>query len=190
MKTETLSAVGETDLVSSYTYDTAGRPKTRTLPGNLTTTIQYTPYDIYHASDYRIQNTTTFPGGGTKTELLYRDGRTHSVTGTAVPDSVTTYVYDPVSGNLKTTQTTAGQTATTEADWLGRTLNAVAATWGDGITPGSRTTTNIYNTRGQLTSQKTTSGAEQLGLAHLYEYDPNGFGWLYREALDSNGNGI
>ena len=177
LKTETVSAAGETSLVTSYTFDTAGRPKSRTLPGDLTTSTVYNSY---------FQTTTTLPGEGTKVESLYPDGRLHSVTGSAVPDTTYAYAYDATSGNFKTTQTTVGQTSTTETDWLGRTVSVTTATWGDGVTAGNRTTTNHYNSIGQLASQTVESGDAQITPAHLYEYDD--FGALKREAIDTNGD--
>jgi RHS repeat-associated protein len=177
LTSETVSADGVTaaqKLVTSYTYDTADRPKSRTQPGGFTTAISY---------DSATKTTTTLPGGGTKIEEVYADGRSKSVTGTAVPDSDTTYSFD-AAGNLNTVQTTGGVTTTTVADWLGRTTSVTTATW-DG---GTRTVSNTYDSAGHLTRQDTKSGAVTLAPAHLYSYDA--YGRLDREALDANANGV
>ncbi len=174
---ETVSATGTTEtLVSSYTYDTANRPKTRTLPGNFKTTITY---------DSATKTTTTLPGGGTKIEEVHKDGRVKSVTGTAVPDTTTTYAYDSTTGNLKTTQTTAGQWATTETDWAGRTASVSTPTYA-GTT---RVVSNTY-TGALLTKQETKVGSTAIALPRIFKYDDGGYARLIREGLDANGNGV
>lgn len=173
---ETVSAAGTTEtLVSSYTYDTANRPKTRTLPGNFKTSITY---------DSATKTTTTLPGGGTKIEEVHKDGRVKSVTGTAVPDTTTTYAYDTMSGNLKTTQVTAGQTATTEIDWAGRTVSVSTPTYANTV----RVVSNAYNTIGQLERQETTVGGAAIAPARVFEYDT--YARLKREALKTGTGAI
>lgn len=173
---ETVSAAGTSEiLVSSYTYDTANRPKTRTLPGNFKTSITY---------DSATKTTTTLPGGGTKIEEVHKDGRVKSVTGTAVPDTTTTYAYDTTSGNLKTTQVTAGQPATTETDWAGRTVSVSTPTYANTV----RVVSNAYNTIGQLERQETTVGGAAIAPARVFEYDT--YGRLKREALKTGTGAI
>jgi RHS repeat-associated core domain len=165
---ETKTALGEADhLVTHYTYDTAGRPKTTTAPGGLVTAINY---------DSATQKTTIHPGGGTTIEAVYKDGRAKAVSGTAVPDSSSTYSYEP-NGYLKTTQTTAGQTSVTLADWLGRTLSVSTPTYSG----GTRVVSNTYNTVGQLVRQETKVGGSEIAPARVFTYDS--YGRLLREAL-------
>ena len=175
LEKEVVSAAGATEtLESSYTYDTANRPKSRTVPGNLTTIISY---------DSAIKTTTTLPGGGTKIEEVHKDGRVKSVTGTAVSDMTTTYAYDATTGNLKTTQNTAGQWATTESDWAGRTVSVSTPTYAGTI----RVVGNTY-TGALLTKQETKVGTTAITLPRLFQYDS--YARLVREGLDENGNGV
>lgn len=179
LQTETISTSGVGDtLVTSYEYDTASRVTKQTLPGSLVTSIAYPS---------ATTTTTTIPGNGTKTEVVYADGRPKSVSGTAVPDSAITYSYDSSTGNLSTVQTTAGQMVTTIADWLNRTLTVTSPTWGDGTTPGTRVVTNNYDaTTGHLRSQTTTSAGVAVSPTHLFEYDA--YGRLFRESATTSGN--
>ncbi|MFT3867139.1 MAG: RHS repeat-associated core domain-containing protein [Nibricoccus sp.] len=173
LKTETVSGVGTGEtLVTSYDYDTAGRITRRVLPGNLTTSVAYPS---------ATSLVTTLPGDGVKTETVYADGRPKSVSGPAVPDTSYTYSYDSSTGNLTTTQATAGQTITTVADWLNRTLSVSTPTWGN----GTRVVTNEYNaTTGQLQRQTTTSDGLTVAPAHIFNYDA--FGRLFREGFTTN----
>ncbi len=177
---ETVNGLGTSEqLVTSSTFDTAGRVVSGTVPGGFTTATNYTG-----ANSMVTQITVTNPDGGTKITNLYLDGSLKSVTGTAVPDSATTYAYDAATGNLKTSQTTAGQTGVQTSDWIGRAMSSDASTWAG----GTRTNFNNYNTLGQLKSQDITVGGTKVDLSHLYEYDA--YGRLYREGLDNNGNGV
>lgn len=171
LKSESLETATET-LTTSYTFDIANRPTSRTLPGSIKTTIVY---------DSPTQSTTTLPGGGTKIEKSFADGRPDSVSGTAVAPVSYSYTYDPTTGNLKTTQTTGSQSVTTEMDWVGRTLKASTGTY-DG---NARVVNNSYNGSGQLERQETRSkiGATETEIApaHVYSYDT--YGRLQSEGL-------
>ncbi len=174
---ESVSGGSEAALTTGYTYDTANRPKTKSEPGGLNTSINY---------DSVVQTTTTLPSTSTATatqvKVLYADGRTKSVTGSAVPDTATAYSLDS-TGNRVTTVTTAGsRVATTVTDWIGRTVSVAQATF-DGHT---RVVSNAYNGLGQLAKQDTTVAGAKIALPHVYFYDT--FGRLKREALDANAN--
>lgn len=174
LSSETQTGVGATDrLVSTYTYDTASRPKSQTAPGGFTTLINY---------DSLTQKTITLPGGGTRVESVYKDGRPKSVSGSAVPDSTTSYTFLS-TGFLKTTSTTAGQTVVENKDWLGRVDSTETATWNS----ATRIAKNNYNTLGQLASQDVKVNNVKVALSHLYQYDS--YGRLYREGLDADNNG-
>jgi RHS repeat-associated protein len=178
LKTETVGSGAET-LVTSYTYDTADRPHTRTLPGGFKTTLSYP----LTTGNYSAETDTTLPGNGTKNELLYADGRIHSVKGTAVPDVTTAYSIDGTTGYLVTTTTpTDGPTTVTTTDWLGRVTSIATDTWSG----GTRTVSNTYNSSGQLVQQDTTkSGGIRLAPAHLYHYDE--YGRMDLEGFSANG---
>jgi len=181
-ETESASNASDT-LTTSYTYDTANRLTSRTLPGGYTTSFAYSSSDSTAFPYSHNVTTTTFPDGGTKVETLYRDGTKKSVTGTAVPDVNYTCAFDG-SGFRNTTETlTTGQSTVTACDWLGRTRTVSSATYSG----GTRVVTSNYNSYGQLANQDTTSGSSRISPTHLFSYDT--YGRLLRDALDANSNG-
>ncbi len=167
-------------LVTTRTYDTAGRIKTTTQPGGYTTATVY---------DNRTKATVTTPAGGTIVTEYFQDGRIKSSYGTAVADSASTYFYN-ASGNLVTTTTMTGVTPSSysvlEVDWLGREVSTTTTGWNGTLVVSTPT----YNASGQITKKSVTSGTvtgTKLGPDRLFAYDS--YGRLLREAADANNNG-
>jgi RHS repeat-associated protein len=173
--TQTVSSGGALSQTTTSTYDLAGRLTQSVAPGGYTTGFAYT-------SGGKIV-TATLPGGTTRIDETYLDGRTKSVTGTAVVASYATYTVN--SGGTVTTQVNAGTSTSTAlvkttTDWLGRPITEERPS---PTGAGTVSLTLTYNSLGQLTKRT------QPGLADtLYSYDT--LGALFREGLDVGANGI
>ncbi len=175
------TAGGTTQTNSQRLYDVLGRVTSETNAlGGVTTYA-------YDTVNHLI--TTTYPDGGTKVTAYFADGNVKKVSGTAVAGmryALGVQPYGSPSIYRETTQEirldtsgsdTSESTLTTKDD-LARTLRIY---FNKATTPLPYSE-NIYNSRGQLVSQKDPDGVTQL-----FAYDTQGR--LSRRALDMNGNG-
>jgi RHS repeat-associated protein len=175
--TQTVSSGGALSQTTTSTYDLAGRLTQSVAPGGYTTGFAYT-------SGGKIV-TATLPGGATKITETYLDGRTKSVTGTAVVASYTGYTVNSSPGtitrqvNFGTSTSTALVKVTT--DWLGRPIQEERPA-PPGASPSTFTLTFTFNSLGQLAKRVETGLADTL-----YSYDT--LGALFREGLDVGANG-
>jgi len=155
---------GGTDqaIISSSSYDDAGRITSETAPGLSPVNYSY----AYGANAGGVTNatyarTTTFADGGTRIEAKQLDGRPLSVSGTAVVEQDFSYALDATnSGYLDTTATVGGsgtRWALVVTDWAGRTVSSSHP----GFTGQANfVQTNIYDT---------------AGTGHLLEMDRTGY---------------
>lgn len=172
--TQSVTSGGSLSLVNSAAFDLAGRPASQTVPGGYTTTFAY-------ANGGRTV-TATLPGGSTKTTDTFLDGRTRSVTGTAVVHEHFTHNIqgDGTHERIHRQVSAAGPAvAYLYTDWLGRKIiHQVPSPSGSGYTDDRW----HYNSSGQLWK------ATRLGVnPTLYVYDT--LGALVRSGLDVNNNG-
>ncbi len=158
-------------LTTIYTYDAAGR-KIRTQRGDLVST---TTYDlsgrVVSSTDEQGRTTTydypseavtvvTLPGGGTRITTLNADGRTASITGTAVTPEYYTYGSNWTLVHYGTP--TSARWRKTYTDVLGRTVREEQG----GANGSTLVTTYTYNTLGQLARVESTGQAPVV-----YTYD-------------------
>jgi YD repeat-containing protein len=175
--TQTVSSGGALSQTTTSTYDLAGQLTQSVAPGGYTTGFAYT-------SGGKIV-TATLPGGATRITETYLDGRTKSVTGTAVVASYATYTVNSSPGtitrqvNFGTSTSTALVKVTT--DWLGRPIQEERPA-PPGASPSTFTLTFTFNSLGQLAKRVETGLADTL-----YSYDT--LGALFREGLDVGANG-
>ncbi len=173
---ETQTGWNGATLVTSRTFDDAGRPVSVTPPGLGATTYAY---DVANRSQ-----TATRPDGSTVTESRYRDGRGKNRTGTGVVPEYFSYGVQSDGRRWSRTDTglsTSPRWETALVDWAGRTLRKEHP----GFTgQPSVIEENTYEaTTGRL--RKTT----RTGLAPTrYEYDL--LGSVVRTGLDLNDNGL
>ena len=171
-------------LTTTYTYDTGGRIKTITDPAGLTTRHTYPSSTV---------TTVTHPNTSTTTTTLYKDGKISTVTGTAQPAKTYTYGYDTsgtYSGCMWTKEVTGSSTTNPwvkrYTDWLRRPAKTERPTFKNAGTLVHEY--HYHNSTGQLTRETFKNGSGVVvAPGKVYWYD--GFGWLVREALDTNGNG-
>ncbi len=171
-------------LTTTYTYDTGGRIKTITDSAGLTSTHTYTGGAV---------TTVTHPNTSTTTTTLHKDGKISTVTGTAQPAKTYTYGYDTsgtYSGCLWAKEVTGSAATkpwvTRYVDWLRRPAKTVRPTFKNAGTLAHEY--HYDNSTGQLTQETLRNGSGVVvapGKAYWYD----GFGWLVREAMDTNGNG-
>ncbi len=171
-QTGAITSAGSLVQASATTYDVAGRIISQTQ-GGLTTSTSY--------ANGGLTTTTTLPNGTTQVTSKYVDGQTKSTTGSGVVANF--YDYQVTAGGLRqaiayASSANSPRTQTTTTDGMGRTVEQDKPACGG----GTFTTTNVYNSLGQLT--KTT----QTGLADtLYVYDASGN--LNQTGLDMDGDG-
>ena len=165
---------------TSRTYDLAGRLTSSTNEAGLTTTREY--------SDGGSTVKVTQPGGGTRVTKRYNDGRTKSVTGSAVTDKY--YEYGVDADGTRWTKVYKGEMPdsgdfTDIANWTKTTKDAlgrVVKTEKPAFDGGTAVTTRVYNDRGQLVKSTQPGKADRL-----YVY--NAVGERVRSGLDVDGDG-
>ena len=174
LRVMTLTA-GALKRVSSSTVDLAGRVVSSTDEDGLTTTYGY-------AEGGRTV-TETLPGGGTRITARYRDGRTKSITGTAVAAEYHSYTVNADGSITETvhygTENGArwSSSKTNGLGWLIEETRPSPAGNGQVIT-----TTHSYNEKGQrILTQRTGQADEHF----IYDAD----GRLAVHGFDSNDNG-
>ncbi|MCP4570362.1 MAG: RHS repeat protein, partial [FCB group bacterium] len=189
-------AAAQGDVVTTYTYDAAGRQKNQTITAgglSMTTSNEYddagrlknttdaaglvTEYD--YSPDGRTI-TKTRPGGATEVTERYIDGRVKSVAGTGVVARYYEYGVNE-DGIQWTTVFTAGASSPmwekTTVDLLGRTIHIEKPGFAD-----VEVAEYFYNTKGQLV-KTTISGQADM----LFVYDE--LGNQTRSGLDVDGSG-
>ena len=158
---------------TSTTSSSPDPSPTNPNPGDLitasSTVTTYKPTTVLAS-----RTVTTVPGDFIQTTDTYLDGRTASTTGDLQP--AMTHTYSVNGTGLVTTSAYAGgnESTTVTADWAGRTYTT---------TQDSATTTQTYNTLGQLSS---TTDAD--GVKTLYAY--NSLGERTTTALDVDSDGV
>ncbi|MBC7369298.1 MAG: RHS repeat-associated core domain-containing protein [Undibacterium sp.] len=183
-RTALSSTPSSSDLLTTRTYDYAGRLTSETNPAGLVTTY------AYDAANRRT--TVTVPGGATQITETYRDGSSKSTAGTGVVAAyqATTVNTDGTLSKTAYTLRTSDVTAPTSAprwarvttDWAGRTLKEEKPA-PPNATPAIFTKQYYYNPIGRL--WKTT----EPGLAAtLVSY--NAWGEAYRSGLHIDGTAI
>ena len=170
--TEAVDANTANDIVTEYTYDTAGRPEDTKVDNEVITRATYTDAG-------RPLRTTTNPdsvsGGGNTfvVEYGYDDaGRQNTVT--LDPDDLnftTTTAFDADGRPTSVTDPEGRQTST---EYQENTLNehtVVVSPPGTGVGPGQLApTTRVTNTRGQILRETTPTSPT----ATVFEYDERG----------------
>ncbi len=169
--TQTVSANG-LSLLTSNSYDTAGRLLSTTDQGQLVTNYDYD-------QSGRV-STVIRPGGATEVTTRYLDGRTKSITGTGVIQRF--YEYGVNSDGTQWTTIYTGSMSSprwqkTTVDMLGRTTRVEKPGF-----EGIETAENHYNQKGQLAAARTGGLADTL-----YTYDE--LGNPIRSGLDLDGSG-
>ena len=172
--TETLSAGPLTQLVSSNTYDLAGR-----LISSLDSQCIVTTYR------YEGVASTTIRGGVTNATTRYLDGQAKSITENEIVK--TAYDSGIDASGFRWTKSFSGPAGTnspawqkTTTDMMGRPVKTEKPGYGGAVVA----TTYSYNTKGQLIS--TTQ--QPNNSTTLYQY--NELGEQTRSGLDVNTNGV
>jgi RHS repeat-associated protein len=166
-------------LVRTNRYDLAGRLTNTVDQAGLVTTYFY--------SADGLTEIVVFPGGGTRITKRYPDGRTQSVTGTAVVH--THYVYEVNADGTQSTTVFTGPDGTNSPAWsrsvsdlLGRTIREEKPGFGG----GALTNLYVYNAVGQIAETRVSSIQSQVSTVYLY----NELGEQIVSALDVDGDGV
>ena len=148
--TETVSTAGQSEtLVTSRTYDQAGRVTSETKPGyatagTSTASAVMTSYSYDLAGENRVV-TTTLPSGSTRVEAYARDKRLKSITGTGVIPEYHNYSVE-TDGRFKTTINSATSTNSRKRDAWTDMLGRVASFSRPGFTgQAAEEETSIYD---------------------------------------------
>lgn len=185
------------DILTSYTYDAAGRTLTTTITGGSLSLMTENYYYVSGRPDYSVDqaglmttytysannriNTVIRPGGATEITEIYRDGKIKSVTGTGVVNKYYTYGVN-TDGTQWTKVNTGSASSTmyekTTTDILGRTISIEKP----GYT-GTEITEYYYDDYGRLYITVTPGQADII-----YDYDE--LGNQVRSGLDVDGNGV
>lgn len=165
-------------IITSRTFDNAGRVSTETPSGGLGATTH--SYDVANRT-----HTITRPGSaGTIVETVNLDGSLASTTGTSTVPSYNTYGLE--TDGRRWRQVNSGTSSSPRwqkswTDWLGRNIKTESPSF-TGL--ANVTSENFYDSVGHL--YKSTSNAF-TGTATLYQY--NSLGQVYRSGLDYDNNG-
>ncbi|MBC2735424.1 MAG: RHS repeat protein [Desulfobacteraceae bacterium] len=183
-----------TGVVTSYTYDAAGRRLTNTqsneglgltqksrydTAGRLTAQVDAAGLMTRYAGD-KDRSIVTHPGGATEISTRHLDGKTRSVTGTGVVPRFYDYGVNPDGSQWTTVfigKEDSPRWEKTTRDLTGRVLRVEKPGF-----EGVEIAHNVYNAKGQLVRKETPGRA-----ATLYEYDA--FGHPTRTGLDVDGDG-
>ncbi|MBN2716967.1 MAG: RHS repeat protein [Deltaproteobacteria bacterium] len=195
-QTTRAGVAGQDDIITTYTYDAAGRQISSTVSAGMLKQTTYTTYDSlgrtvsttdaaglvtkYEYPD-ELTTVTILPGGATQISSRYVDGRTKSETGTAGVSRY--YTYTTANGlQCTTVRTGAVDSPAYQKDcvnMLGQSVySEQPATDGNVLV-----TTSEYNAAGQLIRTSSTGMADTL-----YEY--NQLGEQVRSGQDVDGNGV
>ena len=175
-------------LQSTYTYDTAGRTTSVSVPspagGNLTTSYAYPSART---------TIVTLPTGATKQTDLYLDGKTADAIGSAQVASYFNYSVNGSGQVVQTTQHDSTQTngwVTDTFDWLGRKVSETTPEW-NWTNNANLQLQKIYsyNSSGQLASVeiKDLATSTDVRPVHLYLY--GNMGMMTEEGDDVDAGG-
>ncbi len=179
------------DIVTTFTYDAEGfQTKEKVEGGALTLTSERT-YDrasrvtsekdqaglftSYVYSNGGRTQTVTRPGGAVEVTDNYLDGRTKSITGSAVVPEFTDYGVNADGTRYEQEfQGSAGLSSPrwtkTTKDWVGREIKVEQP----GFTGHNLIQSSTYNSLGQLQKVVTTANAVKVVADRVYEYDELG----------------
>lgn len=173
-------ASGANSLTTSNTFDKSGRIKTSTDNAGQITNYSY--------SNGGRTERVTLPGGATRITDRYLDGETKSITGTSVVSKYYDYGVSGSSYGIKFTTEFTGDGGFSSPrwvkkkfDWLGRVIDLEKPAF---TAPTLRQIIS-YNSKGQLTRERTTKGGSELTnliADKRYQYDE--LGNLARMGLD------
>jgi len=184
------------DMITTHTYDPAGRRLSSTITAGSIIQTRFTDYDgagrIESQTDAANRTTTysyaqggrittvTRPGSIIETTERHLDGRTHSITGTGVIPRYYTYGVNPDGTQWTTVHTgSAGSPVweKTTSDLLGRTISTERPG-----PVGIETVENIYDEKGRLVKTITPGQADTL-----YVYDELGNQYMTGLDIDASG---
>ncbi|MFK0288447.1 DUF6531 domain-containing protein [Streptomyces sp. NPDC090499] len=157
-----LSHTDALDHTTSYAYDSQGRLTTTTYPDDTTTKLTYTALGQVETSTDQLERTTRFEynSAGDLTKATSPGG------------AVTTYAYDASHNKLSETSPRGNADGASAAEREKYTTHWTYDDFGRVLTatdPLDRTTTNIYDSLGNLKSVTAPDGA-----VTEYTYDANG----------------
>lgn len=179
---ETSTGGGES-IVTSRTFDDAGRIVSESLPGRGTTTHSYEPANLSH--------TTTLSDAATVVERFYFDGTPQSVTGSAKVAQYFDCGVETDGRRYKTVSlgsATSNRWSKTWLDWLGREIQTMrpdpsvpnqSAIAGGGVTVSIIKT---YDAQGRLGTVSTSGKATTY-----FQYDD--LSEVSRTGVDTDGSG-
>jgi hypothetical protein len=177
---------------TTYTYDSAGRMLSSSVPGPTIGSTLTTSYSYPNA----LQTTVTLPTNATKITYLYLDGRVSEQTGSGQPD--TRYSYS-VDSNYTYANTQLGTDQSngwseTKSDWLGRpvTVRTPEVGWTSGSSKVVRKTYNYpaySGVGGQLASVSTTDEVTSARLLPDHRYVYGNLGMVTQEGDDVDNSG-
>lgn len=165
---------GQSVLVSSNSYDSAGRLTATTDSLGHTTTYSET------CAPNGTTRTTTYPDNSTRVEHYTLDRQLESVTGTAAHPMRYAYGFDANSGCLSTKEIRIGAN-NSEGEWILTLTDALGQTR-QVIYPDGAFNLNVYDSSGHL-----SKSIDPDGVTTLYAYSD--LGELETTAVDINGNG-
>lgn len=161
-------------LITKRSYDLGGYLTESEEPGGRKTTYEYT---LLSSGHWKVE--TTRPGGATRIDEYYRDGRLQSVGGTGeVAQSFDHWINTPGGGESNSRSPFVQHWAT---DWAGRRTLTVNYS-PDNDNSFSSVVTNSYDSKGQL-SVVTATGSRPV----RFGYNPL-LGWT-EQGVDLNNNG-
>ena len=172
---------GAEQLVSTKTYDDAGRLVSEASPGVAATTHTYNVGARSH--------TTTFPSAATRIETAGLDGRPVSVEGTAVVAEYRTYGFDTATGRRwEQVNLGAANSPRWRKTWKDRLGREVLIQRPVFPSQPAYTEENVYNdTAGQSSTGHLVKNKKTGTNATLYVYDS--LGRVMRSGLDANSSG-
>ncbi len=157
------SAIGIAALTNSATFDMLGRKLQQNAENG--TSAQWSYNDANHTV------TETVPGGATRVTAKQADGKTKSITGTAVVHE--TYDYGVNSDGTQWVKKYIGSSGTSSPMWekttkdlLGRTIKTEKPAFGGGVL----TTKNTYDSKGNLCASASICGST-TNTVRVMEYD-------------------
>jgi RHS repeat-associated protein len=169
-------------VTTATVYDTGGRILQTTDPRGIVTNF------IRSNGDQTVQE--TYGDNGTKITTRQPDGRTASVTGTAVLNEFYTYGVDAQGRPYTKTNvgSATGRSKTSYYDLIGREVETDTASFGSGGASSPLAVNNTFNSNGWLQSTHAAiTGGGAIAADTLKFYDA--LGAVTDEGLDINGDG-
>lgn len=172
---ETRVGQGTDAIVTTQTYDDAGRLSTETPAGLGTIQYSYNPATR--------KKTVTAPDTGTRIETTYADGRMATVTGTAVVAQSFDYAVDGNKFLTRVDTVSSSRWQKTWQDWLRRTTKTARPGF-SGTSQPDMEEENFYNETTGLREKTTRTGYAPT----RYEYDE--MANVKRSGLDLGDDGL